>query len=149
MLFLLFGLLLSGFAQAQRPSNASTCDYYALARYGANTSTTQFQLVQGIVASAFGGKFNLSHMPSDLTGILTPGIFENLEVDLTPWFDGSIPSTNLNNAPVGLNWLDGGGIEPLYEYLSGGTENIVLKNGTNQELVSSFTVCNAESYADS
>lgn len=137
MLLVPLSLFFFGMALAQRPSNASTCDYYAQAKYGANTSATQFQLVQGIVASAFGGKFNLSNMPSDLTGILNPGTFDNLNVDLSPWFDGSIPSTNLNNAPVGLNWLDGGGIEPLYEYLSGGTEKIVFKNGTNQEYVCS------------
>jgi hypothetical protein len=123
---------------AQRPTSASYCDYYAETLYGSNTSTTQFQLVQSIVALAFGGGFNLTNVSSDITGILNPGTFfystisQTFDVDLQPWFNGSIPSTNLNDQPVGINWLDDGGLDPLYNYLSGQTSNIVLTNGTNQ-----------------
>jgi hypothetical protein len=92
--------ILFGVSLAQRPTNASTCDYYAQSLYGANTTATQFQLVQGIVALAFGGGFNLSNVSSDITGILNPGTFQNLTVDLRPWFNGSIDSTNLNNQPT-------------------------------------------------
>lgn len=124
--------LLLGASLAQRPSNASTCDYYAQSRYGSSTSTSQFQLVQGIVALAFGGGFNLSNVSSEITGILNPGTYQNLSVDLRPWFNGSIDSTNLNNQAVGIDWLDDGGTDPLYLYLSGQTSNVVLHNTTNE-----------------
>ena len=35
--------LLSGASLARRPSDASTCDYYAQSLYGANNSQTQYQ----------------------------------------------------------------------------------------------------------
>jgi hypothetical protein len=124
--------ILFGVSFAQRPTNASTCDYYAESLYGVNSSTTQFQLIQSIVALAFGGGFNLSNVSSDITGILNPGTFQNLTVDLRPWFNGSIDSSNLNDQPVGINWLDDGGTDPLYSFLSGQTPNVVLTNGTNE-----------------
>ena len=117
---------------AQRPSNASICDYYAEKVYGTNNSDTQFQLVEGIVALAFGGAFNLTNISSDITGILNPGTYQGLSVDLQPWFDGTLDSTNLNNQPVGIDWLDDGRLIPLYNYLSGATPTVVLKNTTNE-----------------
>ena len=124
--------LLFGLSVAQRPSNASICDYYAQSLYGTNSSETQFNLIQDVVALAFGGHFNLTNVSTDITGILNPGTFQNLSVDLQPWFNGSIDSTNLNNQPVGIDWLDDGGLSPLYAYLSGATPNVVLTNTTNQ-----------------
>ena len=124
--------LFIGATLAQRPSNASICDYYAEKLYGLNNSDTQFELVQGIVALAFGGSFNLTNISSDITGILNPGTLNGLSVNLQPWFDGSLESTNLNNQPVGINWLNGGGLDPLYNYLSGATSSVVLANSTDE-----------------
>lgn len=129
---LAFLAILFGASLAQRPPNSSTCDYYATSLYGSNTNTTQFQLIQSIVALAFGGGFNLSNVSSELTGILNPGTFQNLTVDLRPWFNGSIDSTNLNNQAVGINWLDDGATDPLHKFLSGQTPNVVLTNTTNE-----------------
>ena len=130
-MLLLFALL-AGLGVAHRPSNASVCDYYAQARYGSNTSTTQHQLIEGIIALAFGGNKATSNASSSLTGIFNPGTFQDTDVDLLQFFDGSIDSTNLNNQPVGINWLDGGGLDPLYNYLNGSTSSIVLDDSTNQ-----------------
>ncbi|MCJ1437037.1 hypothetical protein MMC27_006422 [Xylographa pallens] len=105
--------ILFGVSLAQRPSNASICDYYAESLYGTNSSATQFQLIQSIVALAFSGGSNLTNVSSDITGILNPGTFQGLGVDLQPWFNGAIDSTNLNNQPVGIDWLDDGGLNPL------------------------------------
>lgn len=115
LIVLLLVALLFGASLAQRPSNASTCDYYAQSLYGANNSQTQFQLVQHIVALAFGGvPSSNTNISSDITGILNPGTFQDLNVDLAPWFSGVIDSTNLNDQAVGINWLDDGGLDPLY-----------------------------------
>lgn len=130
---LLVVVLLFGVSLAQRPSNASTCDYYAQNLYGANNSQTQNQLVQHIVALAFGGApLSNTNISSDITGILNPGTFQDLSVDLAPWFNGVIDSTNLNDQAVGINWLDDGGLDPLHSYLNGSTSNVMLTNTTNQ-----------------
>ncbi|KAH8802513.1 hypothetical protein F5884DRAFT_473714 [Xylogone sp. PMI_703] len=117
---------------AQRPSNSSICDYYATTLYGTNTSTTQFRLMQNIVALAFGGGTHLPGASNDSTGILNPGTFEGLRVNLRSWFDGSKATTNLNNQPVGINWLDGGAQAPLMSFLDGDTDNVVIANTTNE-----------------
>jgi hypothetical protein len=124
--------VLFGLALAQRPNNASVCDYYAERRFGTNNSDTQLQLVQGIVGLAFGGAFNLSNVSSEITGIMNPGTFEGQPVDVRPYFNGSIASTNLNNEPIGINWLDDGGLDPLYNFLSGKTTTVILRNSTNE-----------------
>ena len=121
-----------GVGLGQRPSDASICDYYAESRYGTNSSATQLRLIKDIVSLAFGGRFNLSNVSSDITGILNPGTFQGESVNLEPWFNGTIDSTNLNNQPVGIDWLDDGGPDPLYKYLSGATTDVVLNNSTNQ-----------------
>jgi hypothetical protein len=129
---LLLGLSFVGLGRTQRPTNASICDYYAEVQFGVNNTATQLKLIKGIVALAFGGAFNLTNVSSDITGILHPGTFGNESVDLQPWFNGSKASTNLNNQPVGINWLDGGGTDPLYKFLSGETDNLEFVNTTNQ-----------------
>lgn len=86
MLFL--SLLLFDLTVAQRPTNASICDYYAEINYGVNNSANQYRLIQSIVSLAYVGG---DVLPSarNITGILFPGTFMDLKVDLGPWFDGS------------------------------------------------------------
>ena len=76
-------------AYAQRPSSLSICDYYAQNRYGGNNATTQFRLMQSIVALAFGGGRGVVGTDPDSTGILNPGNFEGQDVNLRSWFDGT------------------------------------------------------------
>ncbi len=127
-----------GLTLAQRPSNASICDYYSISLYGENTTEFQSKLMQEIVALAFAGGANIPNISSEITGILNPGQFNDEFVNLQPWFNGSIDSTNLNNQPVGINWLDGGGTEPLHAFLNGTTETVQISNDTN-ELYASLT----------
>lgn len=76
-------------ALAQRPDNASICDYYATAQFGTNSTTTQYRLMQSIITAAYVGGANLSNASPDMTGILNPGSFGGRPVNLKPWFDGS------------------------------------------------------------
>jgi hypothetical protein len=131
-------VLLFGVTLAQRPNNASICDYYAMNLYGANTTETQSKLMQGIVSLAFCGGAGIPNVSSEITGILNPGNFNGEPVNLHPWFDGSIDSTNLNNIPVEVDWLDGGGTEPLLAFLNGTTETVQIKNDTNELYVLPF-----------
>jgi hypothetical protein len=130
--FLAFAFLF-GLSAAQRPENASLCDYYASQKYGDAGNSSQAKLVRSIVSLAFGGPPpGLQNVSEDLTGILNPGTFENTPVDLRQWFNGEKATTNLNNAPIGIDWLDGGGVQPLYDFLDGSAENLALDNKTNE-----------------
>lgn len=115
-----------------RPSNATICDWYTIQRYGANTTETQSKMMQSVVALAFAGRGDIQNINPEITGILNPGIFENTPVLLLPWFNGSIDSTNLNNQPVGIDWLDGGGKDPLYAFLRGETDTVQIEEKTNE-----------------
>jgi hypothetical protein len=125
-------LLLLGVSSAQRPSNATICDYYAIANFGANTTDTQYRLLQSILALAFAGAGSLPNVSPAITGIFNNGSFDGTVVDLQPWFNGSKDSTNLNNQAVGINWLDGGGTAPLDAFLKGQTQNISFPTGSNE-----------------
>ncbi|KAI1109762.1 hypothetical protein F5Y14DRAFT_392145 [Nemania sp. NC0429] len=131
VLVLVAAVVRLGWAQ-QRPSTASICDYYAMQRFGANSSETQFMLMEHIVALAFGGGANLPNASDESTGILNPGSFNGVAVNLRPWFDGSKATTNLNNQAVGINWLDDGAQAPLVSFLSGSTSNVMLDISSNE-----------------
>lgn len=133
-LFIVLVLFISA-CQAQRSAtNLTTCDYYAQQLYGQNNNVTQYRLIQHIVSLAFGGGgFSGSNVSSDLTGILYPGSLSGVSVDLRPWFNGTIDSTNLYNQPVGINWLDDGETQPLYDFLSGQTTEVVFSSLISNE----------------
>lgn len=46
-------------------------------------------------------------------GILAPGMYNGTEVNLLPYFDGTLASTNRGGSAVAVNFLDGGGAAPL------------------------------------
>ncbi|KHN96383.1 uncharacterized protein MAM_05672 [Metarhizium album ARSEF 1941] len=123
---------LGGKVVADRPSDQSICDYYASQRYGASNDTTQLRLMQGIVAYAYAGGETLPNAAANSTGIFNTGQFNGYDVYLRPWFDGSRATTNLNDQAVGVNWLDGGGTQPLISFLNGSTQTAEIKSGTNQ-----------------
>ncbi|KAJ4336224.1 hypothetical protein N0V87_005516 [Didymella glomerata] len=135
------------FGLSQRPTNASVCDYYAQAQYGTNSSDTQLKWIQNVVCLAFEGGSTLNNVSSDLTGILRPGKFNNIDIDLLHYFNGSTKSTNVNNAAIGVNWLDDGGATPLAAFLSGKSQALSLDEEKNQyHLFSNFFVGFARSF---
>jgi len=93
----------------------------------ARANTTSFSTLLRSLFSI--QQYNIS---SDITGILNPASFGNLNVDLQPWFNGSIGSTYLNNQAVGVSWLGGRGLDPLYAYLNGSASSVMLIKTTNQ-----------------
>lgn len=49
-------------------------------------------------------------------GILASGTYNDTEVNLLPYFDGTLASSNRGGETgVSVNFLDGGGAEPLKE----------------------------------
>ncbi|KAI1264470.1 hypothetical protein F5Y18DRAFT_390573 [Xylariaceae sp. FL1019] len=132
LVYVSFLVMGSSVLAAQRPSDASICDYYAETRYGSNSSDSQFKLMEHIVALAFGGGTDLQGASNLSTGILNSGNFEGLAVNLRPWFDGSEPTTNLNDQAVGIDWLDDGAQKPLMDFLKGKTSSVILDKGSNE-----------------
>ena len=129
-------LLLAAKAYAQRPENISICDYYTEQKYGEPTPLHQYHMIQGIVSLAFAGSSSLpaENVSEKITGILNPGQDEETgtAIDLLPWFNGSKASSNLNNQAIGINWLDDGAVQPLLDYLSGETQNVTLREESNE-----------------
>jgi hypothetical protein len=130
---LLPALALALSAAAQRPANTSICDFYTQALLKENTGENQYTLLTLLVNTVVIGNcrsFQGSFLPwlfSDMkfpdsevnTGVKVPGIlakgeFDGNEVDLLPYFNGDLKSTNRGgNAGVSVNFLDSGGAEPL------------------------------------
>lgn len=131
ILFICFSSLFRS-VLSQRPINASFCDYYAQAQYKENSSATQLKWIQNVVSLAFEGGSTLNNVSSELTGILRPGKYNDIDIDLLQYFNGSRKSTNVNNAAIGVNWLDDGGPAPLAAFLSGDSQALNLDEDKNQ-----------------
>lgn len=118
MLFIYSPLLLaalSGAALAQRPSGTSICDYYTTALLKDNNATNQYTLLTLLVNTAVIGNYTKPNVGVVVTGILNKGMYNGSEVNLLPYFDGGLASTNTGNGTAGgvVNFLDGGGAAPL------------------------------------
>ena len=133
MLFSLALLLLPALSKAQRPSHASLCDYYTTQRYGDNSTANQVKLLESIFAVCTCRRLNAGQRLRPTDWHFQPrGICRKFG-NLRPYFDGTIPSTNLNNQPVGIDWLDGGRTKDVFTlFLTGQTSTIQLTNGSNE-----------------
>ena len=109
-----------GGAFAQRPGNVSICDYYTTALFQENSGESQYKLLVSLVNTAVIGSYNNSHAAKaadvKVPGILAPGEFNGTKVNLLPYFNGGLKSTNRGgSAGVAVNFLDGGGATPLMD----------------------------------
>jgi len=115
---------------AQRPSNVSICDYYTTALLKNNTALNQKTLLTLVVNTAVIGNCKYQNallstpahnLPDTkpnvgiaVPGILAAGTYNGTAVNLLPYFDGALLSTNDGGpAGVSVNFLDGGGAVPL------------------------------------
>ncbi|KAH7040583.1 uncharacterized protein B0I36DRAFT_371176 [Microdochium trichocladiopsis] len=106
---------LSG-VQAQRPSNTSICDYYTTALLKNNTAENQATLLTLVVNTVVIGNYTQPNIGLKVPGILAPGTFNGQEVNLLPYFNGELASSNRGgDVGVSVNFLDGGGAAPLME----------------------------------
>ncbi|CEJ56762.1 hypothetical protein PMG11_02960 [Penicillium brasilianum] len=102
-------------AAAQRPANTSICDYYTTALLKENNATNQYTLLTLLVNTAVIGNYTQPNVGVMVPGILNPnGTYNNTKVNLVPYFDGGLASSNEGgNSGVAKNFLDGGGAAPL------------------------------------
>lgn len=110
----LVSVLAASLAAAQRPSNVSICDYYTNALLKNDTSGSQYTLLTLLVNTALIGNYTFPNVGIAVNGILTAGTYNGTNVNLLPYFDGSLLSTNGGgNSGVSVNFLDDGGAQPL------------------------------------
>lgn len=99
---------------AQRPADMSICDYYTTALLMENNATTQQTVLTLVVNTAVIGNYTEPNVGIAVPGILAPGTGDYEGVDLAPYFTGALASTNTgDDAGRSVNFLDGGGAEPL------------------------------------
>ena len=121
----IFTLLLgaAGSALAQRPSSTPFCDYYTTAVLGNNTADSQYNLLTVLVNTVVIGNYSTCAIGSGLPGILAPATYGGEQVNLLPYFNGGLLSTNVDDKPSSVSFLDGGGAPVLMQNLPANDEN--------------------------
>ena len=98
---------------AGRPSDVSICDYYTTALLTDDTPANQYLLLTLLVNTVVIGNYTTPNVGITVPGILAPAEYGGEMVNLLPYFNGCLESTNVNNVPSSVNFLDGGGAAPL------------------------------------
>ena len=99
----------------------SICDRYTTSLFGENTYANQQQLIIVYVNTAMSGNYSPINEGITVTGVVHPAEWHGQEVNLMPYFNGELASTNLPKDighGVAVNWLDGGGVAALHANLS-------------------------------
>lgn len=107
---------LLGAAGAQmRPNETSICDFYTTAALKNNTAENQLTLLTLLVNTVVIGNYSNASLPGKVVpGILAPGEVNGVKVNLLPYFNGGLASSNRGGKDgVAVNFLDDGGAVPL------------------------------------
>lgn len=91
----------------------SICDKYTTALLKDNTPANQYTLLTLVVNTVVIGNYTQPNVGITVPGILAPADYMGEQVNLLPYFNGCLESTNVNNMPESVNFLDGGGAAPL------------------------------------
>ena len=110
-------------ARAQRPANTPICDYYTTAVLKNNTAANQYLLLTVLVNTVVIGNYSACAVGGGLPGILAPANYGGEQVNLLPYFNGCLESTNVDNMPSSVNFLDGGGAVPLMNNMPANSSN--------------------------
>lgn len=95
---------------SQRPSGVSMCDYYTNIQFpGNNTELTQYLFMKMTTNRIITGS------PADgVYGLADVGTFQGQNYSQIQFFNGSLATSNVNGVPTFKNFLDGGGLAPIY-----------------------------------
>jgi hypothetical protein len=113
----------AGVLATGRPSDVSICDYYTGAVLKQNTAANQYTLLTVLVNTVVIGNYSACAVGGGLPGILAPATYNGEQVNLLPYFNGCLKSTNDNGRPVSVNFLDGGGAAPLMQNMPANSQN--------------------------
>jgi len=106
-------LALMGTVCVTAAQNMSVCDKYTTALLKDNNATNQYTLLTLLVNTVVIGNYTKPNMNA-VPGILAKGTYEGVDVNLLPYFDGSLKSNNRGGSSgVAINFLDDGGATPL------------------------------------
>jgi hypothetical protein len=93
--------------------NMSLCDKYTTALLMDNNATNQYTLLTLLVNTVVIGNYTKPNMNA-VPGILAKGQYMGKDVNLLPYFDGTLKSSNRGGSSgVSINFLDDGGAAPL------------------------------------
>jgi hypothetical protein len=102
--------------------NMSVCDKYTTALLMDNNSTNQYTLLTLLVNTVVIGNYTQPNKNA-VPGILAKGMYMGTEVNLLPYFDGTLASSNRGGSKgVSINFLDGGGAAPLMKNMPANNE---------------------------
>lgn len=106
----------AGLAAVAAPAlaqNMSICDKYTTALLKENTGANQLTLLTLLVNTVVIGNYTQPNMNA-VPGILAKGTYNGTEVNLLPYFNGGLASSNRGGSMgVSINFLDDGGAVPL------------------------------------
>ena len=100
-------------ALAGSSTSQSICDKYTTALLKDDTPANQYMLLTLLVNTVVIGNYTQPNVGVALPGILAPAVYGGEQVNLLPYFNGCLESTNVNDKPASVNFLDGGGAAPL------------------------------------
>jgi len=101
----------------------SLCDKYTIALLTDNTPANQYLLLTLLVNTVVIGNYTQPNVGITVPGILAPAVYNGEQVNLLPYFNGCLLSTNVNNVPSSVNFLDGGGAAPLMQNMPANSPN--------------------------
>ncbi|KAF2646980.1 hypothetical protein K491DRAFT_723878 [Lophiostoma macrostomum CBS 122681] len=102
--------------------NVSICDKYTTALLKDNNGTNQYTLLTLLVNTVVIGNYTQPNKNA-VPGILTNGTYKGEDVNLLPYFNGALKSSNRGGSSgVSVNFLDDGGAAPLKENKPSNTE---------------------------
>lgn len=93
----------------------SLCDKYTQALFMSDTATNQYSLLVALVNTVVIGNYTQPNVGISVPGILAPGSYMGEQVNLLPYFNGCLKSSNVDGRPAAVNFLDGGGAAPLMQ----------------------------------
>ncbi|KAJ4399623.1 hypothetical protein N0V91_009275 [Didymella pomorum] len=98
-------------------SDVSICDTYSTSVLGSASPKNQHLLMTLFVNTALVGNYTTPNTGVAVNGIMWPGEWKDEAVDLMPWFNGALASSNPCPEDCGqgvsVNWLDSGGPDAL------------------------------------
>jgi hypothetical protein len=118
----LSSIVLMGASSLAAAQDMSLCDKYTTALLKENNATNQYTLLTLLVNTVVIGNYTQPNMNA-VPGILAKGMYMDKEVNLLPYFDGTLKSSNRGGSSgVSINFLDDGGAAPLMKNMPANSE---------------------------
>jgi hypothetical protein len=95
-------------------ASQSLCDKHTTNLLGSNTAANEYTLLQLLVNTVVIGNYTQPNVGIAVPGILAPATYMGEQVNLLPYFNGCLKSSN-RGAPTAINFLDGGAAQSIID----------------------------------